>query len=362
VAPGEVIIAALSSTTSPPPEWILLGGKLRKMQGTSMAAPHVTGVVALLLEKNPSLNYDQIFQVLTDNAVKDAYTGSTANNTYGHGKLDAYNAFLDVSGGGGGLVTLMEEGFEGSFPPGGWSKIVNNQSYTWKQGNVTDHNFNQIDPTSQYSAICPWVAQNQDEWLVTAPFSLGNGSANIEFYIGHSTAWLSNATIHLKISTDNGASWTNLWTAQNDGQPWMWRQKNIDISAYANKSNLKLAWQYVGNDGDVAALDAVKLMGYQTDIEELIDATLPSDFNLYQNYPNPFNPETKIRFDLPKSTFVTLKIYDVLGSEIRTIVNEELRPGKYETSFNASLLASGMYIYQLTAGEYTASKKLVFIK
>ncbi|HRP92855.1 MAG TPA: S8 family serine peptidase, partial [Ignavibacteriaceae bacterium] len=106
VAPGEVIVAAYSSfLTQTPATDIILGGKHQKMQGTSMASPHVTGSVALLLEKNGTLNYDQVVAILKNNAKHDSYTGSSPNNIYGHGKLDAYNSFLNTTGGGGGVQT-----------------------------------------------------------------------------------------------------------------------------------------------------------------------------------------------------------------------------------------------------------------
>ncbi|MDZ7766535.1 MAG: choice-of-anchor J domain-containing protein [Melioribacteraceae bacterium] len=132
---------------------------------------------------------------------------------------------------------------------------------------------------------------------MTPTFDLAEGDASIEFYVGHSTQWLSAATIKLHISTNGGTNWTQIWEAANDGQPWGWRYQNVDITQYANNSNMKLAWQYVGNDGDIAAIDNVVLTGYVlvTDVEDE-DEKLPTHFELSQNYPNPFNPSTKINY------------------------------------------------------------------
>ncbi len=88
----------------------------------------------------------------------------------------------------------------------------------------------------------------------------------------------------------------------------------------------------------------------------------PEKFYLSQNYPNPFNPNTIIRFTIPELRFTTLKIYDVLGKEITTLVNEEKPAGNYEVEFDGSNLASGIYIYRLVAGKFTDSKKLIFLK
>ncbi len=87
-----------------------------------------------------------------------------------------------------------------------------------------------------------------------------------------------------------------------------------------------------------------------------------SDFKLFQNYPNPFNPSTTIRYSIPASEFVTLKVYDVLGNEVATLVNEEKPAGSYETEFNAVGLSSGIYFYQLQAGNFTQTKKLILMK
>ena len=109
---------------------------------------------------------------------------------------------------------------------------------------------------------------------------------------------------------------------------------------------------------------------------------LPSDFILYQNYPNPFNPTTKIKYSVPSSPqtplltkeggrgeVVTLKVYDILGREVATFVNEKKQPGTYEVEFttnvgakNYSPLPSGVYFYQLKVGQLVQTKKLVLLK
>lgn len=89
---------------------------------------------------------------------------------------------------------------------------------------------------------------------------------------------------------------------------------------------------------------------------------LPKTFALYQNYPNPFNPVTTIRYDVPKTTVVTIIVYDLLGRELSTLVNEKKEAGSYELIFDASKLASGIYIYKMSAGEFTSVKKLILVK
>ncbi|PIP76328.1 MAG: hypothetical protein COW85_14815 [Ignavibacteria bacterium CG22_combo_CG10-13_8_21_14_all_37_15] len=89
---------------------------------------------------------------------------------------------------------------------------------------------------------------------------------------------------------------------------------------------------------------------------------IDESFYLYQNYPNPFNPSTTITYQLPKNGNVTLKIFDILGNEVKTLVNEQKEMGRYTVHFDASSLASGMYIYRLRANDYTSTKKMLLLK
>lgn len=101
-----------------------------------------------------------------------------------------------------------------------------------------------------------------------------------------------------------------------------------------------------------------------TDVSEELTqvSTLPSQYKLEQNYPNPFNPTTTIRFTLPKQSQVTLKLYNILGQVVATLVDENLLAGEYEVTLNAEGLSSGLYFYQLVAQDFTEYKKLVLLK
>lgn len=89
---------------------------------------------------------------------------------------------------------------------------------------------------------------------------------------------------------------------------------------------------------------------------------VPTSFALYNNYPNPFNPTTKIKYDLPKEAKVTLKVYDILGREVTTLVDTKQNAGYYEVNFDATRLASGVYIYRLMAGDFVQTKKMILMK
>jgi hypothetical protein len=93
-----------------------------------------------------------------------------------------------------------------------------------------------------------------------------------------------------------------------------------------------------------------------------ITLAVPTNFAVEQNYPNPFNPTTSIQYQVSGTSNVTLKIYDVLGKEVATLVNETKVPGKYEVKFDGSNLSSGIYFYKLTAGDFIQTKKLILMK
>lgn len=110
--------------------------------------------------------------------------------------------------------------------------------------------------------------------------------------------------------------------------------------------------QNINYDGTFGAPTGIVNTGTQT----------PEKYALYQNYPNPFNPNTTIKFQISNNSFVSLKIYDLLGREIATLVNKNLNAGTYEVNFNGENFSSGMYFYKITSGNFTDVKKLVLIK
>lgn len=109
--------------------------------------------------------------------------------------------------------------------------------------------------------------------------------------------------------------------------------------------------------------------GYLKDVElidslstSVIDENIITKFYLSQNFPNPFNPTTTIKFGIPKSANVTLKIYDITGSLVRTLLNENISRGIYSVKFNAENIASGVYFYRLTVGNFSKTKKFLYLK
>jgi len=118
---------------------------------------------------------------------------------------------------------------------------------------------------------------------------------------------------------------------------------------------------YTVNAGHASPLrwDSVSVNFTVTDVG---DNSNPNEFNLFDNYPNPFNPSTIIRYSIPELSFTSIKIYDALGKEVSSLVNESKSAGIYEVEFNASNLSSGIYYYTLQAGSFTQTKKMILTK
>jgi len=154
-----------------------------------------------------------------------------------------------------------------------------------------------------------------------------------------------------------------------------------EVSGGMGMGSQDMFWQHIGL-GNITNVDTVTILWPSGNIQTLknvasnqtifIDecfvnvenptATTPSKYELLQNYPNPFNPSTKIKYQIPKSAFVTLKIYDNLGHEIETLVNNEQQAGYYFVDFNGENLSSGIYYYRIQAGDFIDSKKMILIK
>jgi hypothetical protein len=126
--------------------------------------------------------------------------------------------------------------------------------------------------------------------------------------------------------------------------------------SYANDITL-------GSDNDVYVVGGNTARINQT-IVSLVneEGIVPEGYTLKQNYPNPFNPLTTISFSIPSSAFTSLKVYDILGNEVATLLNEEKQAGNYEIQFDASALKSGVYLYRLNAGNFSEMKKMILLK
>ena len=148
-----------------------------------------------------------------------------------------------------------------------------------------------------------------------------------------------------------------VYLSSNNGSSWI--LKNQGLGSQIDVWSLTTTNQYVfaGTDSGVWRRSFTEIIGIQK-ISELV----PSSFSLSQNYPNPFNPYTKIKFDITKLSDVKLIVYNILGREVATIVNERLKAGTYEVDFEGRELPSGVYFYRLITDEFVDVKKMVLVK
>jgi len=148
------------------------------------------------------------------------------------------------------------------------------------------------------------------------------------------------------ISYDDGSNWSDF----NEGLITDWTFAALAIKApyiWALRSGFGNA--YLRPLSNITTIDDKNL-------------TLPESFSLHQNFPNPFNPGTKIKYSIPQSSKIIIKVFDVLGNEVATLVNEEKSVGTYELNWNAANLPSGVYLYQLKADSYLQTKKMILLK
>jgi hypothetical protein len=117
------------------------------------------------------------------------------------------------------------------------------------------------------------------------------------------------------------------------------------------------------NDSLVPLVYSTTFSVTQPTITGVLSSTdIPKEFQLYQNYPNPFNPVTNIKFDIPRSSLVKIRVYDILGKEISDLVNTDMEPGRYEVNWDASNYASGVYFYKIETKDFTKVMKMVLLK
>ena len=211
-------------------------------------------------------------------------------------------------------------------------------------------------------------------WLFVA-FNATNGEYWPEATSGtDSTAYMRGMFMW---SDDNGETWSDPEQFTPDNDFFDWRGISIvPVCPVTNNGSEDVITVHMTAVGDSIPGSTVNGWGimpplvsaqyYHFSAEIVIlsnnDEIIANNFSLEQNYPNPFNPNTTINYTLGERGQVTLKVYDVLGTEVATLVNTTQEAGKHNVTFDASKLASGLYIYTLNAGSYTSSKKMMLLK
>ncbi len=269
------------------------------MQGTSMASPVCAAAAALIISNSKNLSSGDIYEILRNSAAKDEFTGNENNPTFGYGKLDVLNS----------VNFMIAEGIASPLPV----ELINLSAES-NGGNVTI-NWQTATEVNNYGFEVE-RSTVKGEWLKVG-FVEGAGNSNSPKEYSF---------------TDNNLTLTSYF--------YSYRLKQIDLDgSFTYSIEVKV------NSGEKA-----------------------SEFKLEQNYPNPFNPTTTIKYSIPTThsspvpLHVSLVVYNLLGQEVTTLVNEQKPVGNYEVKFDASNLSSGVYLYNLQAGSYNKTMKMNLLK
>ncbi len=289
------------------------------------------------------------------------------------------------------LNGLSVESFENAFPPAGWSRITNfvdNKSgFGWQQVLSGDDvaGFQSPAPANvppgggNAVAFASWATGDEDgdlstgqpteQLLITPQIANIDSASMLRFYLRYFSQFSDSLDVLISTTVNSDVAAFNILVAQinfsgpanNDWQLYEYMLKDF----VPMNSDIYIAFrEHVQNtslEGDALLLDLVEVTSLVTSVEK--PSAQPLHFALDQNYPNPFNPSTNISFELARQSTVALRVYNLLGQPVATIVeNEPYSAGQHLVRFNASHLPNGIYYYQLKAGKFVATRKFALLK
>ncbi|MBX7044700.1 MAG: T9SS type A sorting domain-containing protein [Ignavibacteria bacterium] len=278
------------------------------------------------------------------------------------------------------LMALNQDFASTTFPPEQWTLQYTGTQY-WTRQAVSGYGTG--TGSARYNM---WNASAGTTQSITSNvFPAVTASANYlrfnyayAYYLSGGTT-LSADSVGIFTSTNAGTTWTPLITMKATQTPQVGVNSTNNLSTAASQSQFTptatqwgtkiyampigtnqvrfTGYSVFGNDAFIDDITAGGPTALQTPL-----TLAPEKFELMQNYPNPFNPATKISFSIPKNGFVSLKVYDILGKEVASLVNEDMTAGIYDFDFNGAALASGMYFYRLEANGFTDTKRMMLVK
>jgi hypothetical protein len=212
-------------------------------------------------------------------------------------------------------------------------------------------------PSSRYA----YIQSSPNGPTATFNFELAKNGIYDIFETLPTTVNSANNALYLIIK--NGVVIDSMYLNQNQGSG-SWKNIGRYFLPAHTPISIKVIDSGESSSGPVIRADAFKILLFDgtTNIVDQNKKFIPTKFKLFQNYPNPFNPATKIQYQIPDISQVTLRVYDILGREITTLVNEEKSTGTYEVNFDASELSNGIYFYKMQAGSFVETKKMILLK
>jgi len=379
-APGQGVVAALSSTADTTDSYSIIvpGRKHWLLQGTSMATPHVAGTAALLLSVRPTLKASDIKALMTGSAVIDPYTGAQPNYTWGYGKLDALNAMVrNLNPAASASRAVLA--YDGPTA----NQIVNLTGATKYavritpaiSGRLTGLQVNLTTPANNPiagsgSVVCEVYANSSGlpgtKIGSSVLFPLSQLSAatnnNIDMTAAgadlaastdyHVVLSMANPSDKIVIRTDDGSAGTNRSSVYNGSQWLAFSNASSGFTGAAATANLRVRAVVTSLNGSASA--------------GLLPLA-PLAFRLDRNFPNPFNPSTSIGYAIPKQAHVRLRIFDLLGRAVATLVDREQPAGTYRVQWDGSdavgrPVPSGVYFSRLESDGSSQSEKMLLLR
>lgn len=207
-----------------------------------------------------------------------------------------------------------------------------------------------------------------DDYLVMPKLGI-NDNAALEFWASSTDpSYLDALKVKVAVtpSTPNAEDFTDELLDIPE-VPVEWTKYTVDLSAYTGQE-IYIAFNYYSTDKYLIKIDDVELYGDMVlSVNDPADPVAPTQFKLDQNYPNPFNPTTSIHFEIPQNTDVKLTIFNMLGQEVKTLVNKQMAAGKYDVVWDATnnagqVVSSGIYFYRIEAGSFVKTAKMLLLK
>ncbi len=280
----------------------------------------------------------------------------------------------------------LNESFENTnFPPTGWIKInpTGGTATGWTRLPVNTspvpgfYGGSITAPAGGGNAVafCNYITGNAnngssgpcDQWLITPQLTNIQPTDSLTFWLRKFGNYVENFSVKISTTTPTVAAMTiNVMTQNFPASDSGWVQYKYNIGSLVPPgSNIYIGFrEYVNDvaiDGASFSMDLVKVTMPTTGITINGDE-IPKTYSLSQNYPNPFNPTTNIKFGLPKASNVKIVVYNIKGQEVAVLLDEYKQAGTFTYMYNANGLASGIYFYRITAGDFTETKKMTLIK